>query len=79
MGMVESKTNPSLWYKWKDGKLWLVAVVYVDDIVYAGSKEARHWFKEEVQKRFKITDLGKLRKHVGVWYEKKKDEKGSYY
>ena len=62
MGMVQSKADPCVWYKWKDGKLWLVVAVYVDDIVYAGPPEARKWFKEEVQKRFKISDLGVLKK-----------------
>jgi len=79
MGMVQSKADPCVWYKWKDGKLWLVVAVYVDDIVYAGPPEARKWFKEEVQKRFKISDLGVLKKHLGVWYEKKTDDHGPYY
>ena len=79
MGMMQSKTDPCVWYKVKDDKLWLIVAVYVDDIVYSGDEEARQWFKNEVQKRFKITDLGKLKKHLGVWYEKKRDEKGPYY
>jgi len=29
--------------------------------------------------RFNIADLGKLSKHLGVWYKKKRDDKGSYY
>jgi Reverse transcriptase (RNA-dependent DNA polymerase) len=63
----------------KTGKLWLVAAVYVDDIIYARSSDARKWFNEQVKTRFKIVELGPLSKHLGVWYERKKDCHGSYY
>ena len=79
IGMLQSKADPCVWYKLKDGHLWLIVAVYVDDIAYAGCNDARNWFKEEVQKRFKISDLGKLKKHLGVWYEKKCDNEGPYY
>jgi transposase InsO family protein len=79
IGMKQSKTDPCVWYKWKDEELWLVAAVYVDDIVYAGSQEAREWFKAKVKTRFTIADLGKLSKHLGVWYQRKKDDRGSFY
>ena len=79
MGMIQAKTDPCVWYKIKDNELWLIVAVYVDDIVFSGCKEARQWFKNDVQKRFKITDLGKLKKHLGVWYEKKQSVNGPYY
>jgi hypothetical protein len=79
LGMLQSKTDPCVWYMTRNDELWLIVAVYVDDIVYSGCQEARLWFKTEVQKRFKISDLGKLKKHLGVWYERKRDEKGPYY
>jgi hypothetical protein len=48
----------------------------VDDIVYGGPSDTRRWFKEKIEQRFKIKDLGRLSKHLGTWYEKSKDEKG---
>ncbi len=49
-----------------------MSAVYVDNIVYAESREARHWFKEEVQKQFRITDLRKLKQDIAAWYKKRK-------
>lgn len=79
IGMTQSKADPCVWYKWKDGKLWMTAAVYVDDIVYAGPETARQWFKTEIKSRFKIAELGRISKHLGVWYSKKSDDQGSYY
>ena len=45
----------------------------------AGSKAEIERFKTEIQARFKISDLGTLKKHLGVWYDRKKDEIGEYY
>jgi hypothetical protein len=79
MGMIQSRADPCVWFKLKDGKLWLIIAVYVDDIVYTGSPQARKWFKEQVKTRFNIADLGLLSKHLGVWYQKKKDKSGTYF
>jgi Reverse transcriptase (RNA-dependent DNA polymerase)/gag-polypeptide of LTR copia-type/Zinc knuckle len=79
IGMVQSKADPCVWYRMKDGRLWLIVAVYVDDILYSGPTDARSWFKTQVKTRFNIVDLGKLSKHLGVWYQKKKGKDGSYY
>ena len=36
-------------------------------------------WKAEIKNRFKISDLGPIRKHIGVWYEKGEDSHGEYY
>jgi len=77
--MVQSKTDPCVWYKMTDGRIWLVVAVYVDDVLYVGPPDARLWFRESVKARFNIVDLGKLSKHLGVWYTKKQDQDGSGY
>ncbi|MFM5988005.1 MAG: reverse transcriptase domain-containing protein [Sphaerospermopsis kisseleviana] len=74
IGLTQSKTDPCVWYKWKDGRIWLIVTVYVDDVLYAGPKDARLWFKEQIKTRFNIVDLGLLSKHLGVWYQKKIDK-----
>ncbi|MFM8622139.1 MAG: reverse transcriptase domain-containing protein, partial [Holophagaceae bacterium] len=80
IGLTQSKTDPCVWFKWADDRIWLVVTVYVDDVLYAGSKEARLWFKNQVKSRFNIVDLGKLSKHLGVWYKHKHDKgKRGYY
>ena len=75
--MTQSKADPCVWYLMKDENIWLLTAVYVDDILYAGSVEARKWFKENIKSRFNIADLGHISKHLGVWYRKKKDRKGT--
>ncbi|MFM8621801.1 MAG: reverse transcriptase domain-containing protein, partial [Holophagaceae bacterium] len=76
IGLTQSETDPCVWYKWRDGRVWLVVAVYVDDVLYAGSPAARNWFKKEIKNRFNIVDLGLVSKHLGVWYKKTKDPWG---
>jgi hypothetical protein len=77
MGMVQSLVDPCLYY-WKDntGQMTLMAVVHVDDVILVGSKKAIEEFKKQLRERFNISDLGKLKKHLGVWYEWSVDENG---
>jgi hypothetical protein len=79
IGMIQSKTDPCVWFKGKAGRVWLIVTVYVDDVLFTGSQEARIWFKERIKSRFNIVDLGKLSKHLGVWYRKHKDKDGNGY
>jgi hypothetical protein len=76
---VKSQADPCVWYLLKNNVTWLIVAMYVDDIVYTGANDAREWFKGKIKERFNITDLGLIRKHLGVWYSKKKDEVGPYY
>jgi hypothetical protein len=80
IGLTQSLADPCIWYKHdKDNRLILIVAVYVDDCIIAGPKTEVDIFKEDVQKRFKITDLGSIKKHLGVWYEHHKDRDGEYY
>ncbi len=80
MGLIQSLADPCIWYKHDQaGRPILLVAVYVDDCIVAGPKSEVEAFKTGVQKRFKITDLGKIKKHLGVWYDHCKDTSGEYY
>ena len=77
MDMKMSKTDPCLFFK-KDeqNRLVLVAICHVDDTLLIGVKKEIEWYKTTIKKRFGIKDLGKLTKHLGIWYEEKIDKNG---
>ena len=80
IGLTQSLSDPCIWYKRsRDGNLNLIVAVYVDDCIIAGLKHEIETFKKDVQRRFKITDLGPIKKHLGVWYQRCKDKNGEYY
>ena len=66
----QSKVDPCLLYKKsQDGELILLIAVYVDDVLIAGKKDDIDEFRKEFQKTYKITDLGNLKRHLGIWFE----------
>jgi Reverse transcriptase (RNA-dependent DNA polymerase)/Zinc knuckle len=74
MKMSQSLVDPCLYF-WKNQNLevTLMAVVHVDDVILMGTKTVIEKFKGELRQRFNISDLGKLKKHLGVWYDWKTD------
>ena len=80
IGMIQSKVDPCIWYRLNEkNELVLVMAAYVDDIIIGGQPEEVNQFKNDVKKRFNISELGQLKKHRGVWYERKEDNLGLYY
>jgi hypothetical protein len=80
MKMEQSLADPCVFYKRdKDSKTVIIAVCFVDDTLLVGTKEEVKWFKRGIKKRFKYKDLGKICKHLGIWYEEKYDENGELY
>jgi len=76
----ESKIDPCLYFmKDKRGNVELLASTTVDDILIAGTTNARMEFKTILRKRFTITELGKLKKHLGVYYTLKYGNQGDPY
>jgi hypothetical protein len=78
MGLLRSKIDPCLFIKkhngqW-NGKTELLVTTFVDDLAVSGTTNSIKWFAEQMQKRFKIKKLGRLKKHLGVWYEWSRDE-----
>ena len=80
MGLTQSLADPCIWYRHdSDHNLTLLVAVYVDDCIVAGTKSEIDAFKAGVRKRFNITDLGPIKKHLGVWYEHKVTDAGREY
>jgi hypothetical protein len=73
MGMESSEVDPCVFYRKRGNKVCLVAMTHVDDTILFGPKQEIEWFKVGVKKRFNYSDLGKLKKHLGVWYEWKEN------
>ena len=72
--------DPCLLYKKNDkGETQLLVVMYVDDVLVSGQPKTIRWFLNEFKKKFKITELGQMKKHLGIWYEWKKDSGGEPY
>jgi hypothetical protein len=79
IGMKNSQSDPCVFYlKDDNGATKLIVASHVDDCIMAGTKEAIEQFKMDVKKRFNITDLGLLKKHLGIWYDWK-EENGEKY
>jgi hypothetical protein len=80
MKMTQSLVDPCLYY-WLNEKreVILLAVVHVDDVLLSGTKATIARFKTELRKRFNISELGLLKKHLGVWYEWRQDKNGETY
>jgi hypothetical protein len=75
MEMKQSLADPCVFFKASEDKVVLVAVCHVDDNAIASTPHwIKCWFKEGVKKRFGVTELGMLKKHLGVWHLWKTDE-----
>ena len=76
----QSKVDPCLLLKRNEkNEVILLIVCYVDDILFSGTKEQIEWFKKTFKKLYKITELGCMKKHLGMWYDWKKDHNGETY
>ena len=72
--LTQSKTDPCIFYKEKNNEVVLILALYVDDTLCLGHKEELEWMYKEVQKKFKIEKLGRLKKHLVIWHEWKKQK-----
>jgi len=78
--LIQSQTDPCIFYKKdKGGHPTLILALYVDDTLIAGTRKEVDWLYEQVEKRFKIEKLGRLKKHLGTWWNWHKDKKGETY
>ena len=62
-----------------DGKLKIVMSMHVDDSLCAGKKENVDKLYADTRKKYKITTLGRIKKHLGVVYDWKIDTRGEPY
>ena len=72
--LTQSKTDPCILFKHKGNDLVLVLALYVDNTLCLGHAEEIKWLYESIEKRFKIERLGRLKKHLGIWYEWKEED-----
>lgn len=79
MNTKPSEVDPCVFSKLVDSKIKLIAGVHVDDEILGGTKPEIEWFKQGIGKRFKHTDEGKVKKHLGIWFEWCKDDNGEVY
>ena len=79
LGLKQSKTDPCIFYKMDKERLVLILVLYVDDTLCAGTKKEVLWAYKMIEAKFTIEKLGKLKKHLGVWWTWKKDQQGETY
>ena len=76
----QSKVDPCLLIRRdKEGKVKLLVVCYVDDVLLSGTEKEIKLFKTQFKKKYNITDLGKMKKHLGMWYDWKKNENNEPY
>jgi hypothetical protein len=79
MKLKQSATDPCIFYNHRDGKLVLVLVLYVDNTLCAGEKKEVEWAYKMIESKVKIEKRGRLKKHLGIWNDWKKDKLGNTY
>ena len=52
--------------------------VHVDDMFMAGNPETQKIIKENIKDKFKISESGKVKKSLGVYYKWSHNVKGAY-
>ena len=78
MKATQSQVDPCLFFMKRGGLTCLLIVVYVDDIIVMGDQHDVNTFKKEFKRHYNITESGRLKKHLGVWYHWGEDEMGKY-
>jgi len=80
LGLIQSKADPCIFYKKDDkGRPVLLLALYVDDTLCAGTRKELDWMYKAITEKFNIEKLGKLKKHLGIWWSWHTDEKGNTY
>jgi len=66
----QSKTDPCIFLKYnQQGRLIMIISTHVDDLLIGGCRGQVDAFYVAFFKYLKIEILGKLKKHLGVWWE----------
>jgi hypothetical protein len=78
--LKQCKTDPCIFYRRDDdGKVVLLMAEYIDDEILAGKRYAIEDVKRGLREHLTISDLGPLRRHLGVYYSKGMEDEGPYY
>ena len=77
MGFIRSKTDSCLFtLRNKKGELIMLTLGLMDNTKTAGTEKQLDKFKATLTERFKIKDLGEIKKHLGVMYNWEEDKFG---
>ena len=79
IGLTQSRIDPCVFFKHDDtGHLILMLCCHIDDTTISGYQNDVKEFLDEFETHLAIERLGQVRKHLGVWYEWKRDDEGIY-
>lgn len=66
-GFLRSKSEPSLYVKKSGTHDFLIACLYVDDLIYVGTNaDMVEDFKNSMKEEFEMTDLGLMKYFLGI-------------
>jgi hypothetical protein len=69
-GLTQLKVDPCLFYtKDKEGEIDLLVTLFIDNTLVAGTKSRVEWLYKVIKTKFNIGILGKLKKHLGIWWK----------
>lgn len=82
MKMKWSQADPCV-FTWRStrssDKADLIAIIYVDNTLVCSPPHLQERFKAGVKAQFSIKELGRIRKHLGIWYTHKQNNKKLTY
>lgn len=79
MGLLQSKLDPCIYHKVNGENNMLFVAIYVDDLlIFTNNQESKDYTKEELNKKFRMKDLGDLCYCIGIHVERDR-EKGIIY
>jgi len=64
-----SKADPCLYFKWSAKYGLILIILWVDDLLICGCKQACMEVKEAIMQHFKIDDVGEMKEYVGCKVE----------
>ena len=74
-GFLRSKSEPSLYVKKSGTHDFLIACLYVDDLIYVGTNaDMVEDFKNSMKEEFEMTDLGLMKYFLGIQVKQSKGE-----
>ena len=70
IGCIQSQADPCMLCKYYEtGKFQLIVAGYVDNVLISDKEEEIYKFITTFYQTYRITDLGKLRRYLRIWYD----------
>ena len=74
MGQEQCKAEPCVFCRLVNGKVELMVVVHVDDIIVCGEKDACNKFLDELRQRFPVKNQRELKMYTGCAFVRYSDQ-----